>query len=252
MFSCSVVEQENIPVCVLHRKIIQTPIISTVHCVLEKPSQSRCKWFVAQEKKILWVFSQALGGIMTPLTIIKSLSPLTPDFSLYLSHTDRISMRLHNISVQKVGLHLWFVLQRRSGATVTLSSISNPEKRCLGWIRLHTSSNVVVTILTCNICHVRILFFVRLPPCLCVNLFYSTNLTTFECVPMMSLSKSSRWWWLWRPVSLFSLSRATQNWAPISSSSWVPMWRPWKGQVHAHWIHWELRKMKLFLSLTCT
>lgn len=69
---------------------------------------------------------------MTPLTIIKSLSPLTPDFSLYLSHTDRISMRLHNISVQKVGLHLWFVLQRRSGATVTLSSISNPEKRCLG------------------------------------------------------------------------------------------------------------------------
>lgn len=55
---------------------------------------------------------------------------------------------------------------------------------------------------------------------------------------MSSPSKSSRWWWLWRPVSLFSLSRATQNWAPISSSSRVPMWRPWKGQVHARWIHW--------------
>lgn len=38
-------------------------------------------------EKILWVFSQALGAIMTPLTIIKSLSPLTPDFfAIFIPH----------------------------------------------------------------------------------------------------------------------------------------------------------------------
>lgn len=58
-----------------------------------------------------------------------------------------------------------------------------------------------------------------------------TNLATLDCVPIKSPSKSSRCWWLWSPVSLFSRSRATQNWAPISSSSLVPIWRPWGERV---------------------
>lgn len=66
----------------------------------------------------------------------------------------------------------------------------------------------------------------------CVLLF--TDLTTLDWEPMMSPSKSSRCWWLWSPVSLFSLSRATQNWAPISSSSLVLIWRPWRrGRCHS-------------------
>lgn len=70
--------------------------------------------------------------------------------------------------------------------------------------------------------------------CTCINCLlwcvcdHFTNLTTLDCVPMISLSRSSRCWWLRSPVSLFSLSRATQNWAPISSSSLVPIWRPWR------------------------
>lgn len=60
------------------------------------------------------------------------------------------------------------------------------------------------------------------------RMFHITNLTTLDCVPIRSLSKSRRCWWLRSPVSLFSLSRATQNWAPISSSSLVPIWRPWR------------------------
>ena len=79
------------------------------------------------------------------------------------------------------------------------------------------------------------------------TMLHSTNLTTLVCVPMMSPSKSSRCWWLRMLVSRFSLSRATQNWAPISSSSLVPIWSPWREHAHQRELNTNIFTQKLLL-----
>lgn len=102
-------------------------------------------------EKILWVYSQALGAIMTPLTIIKSLSPLTPDFfAIFIPHWQNFNEAPQQLCTN-VGLHLWVAIQRRSGATVTLSSIST-QRKCVWGEEGYTINPVFFIIaLTSNI-----------------------------------------------------------------------------------------------------
>lgn len=133
----------------LHIKIItiiHTPVVWTAHCVLEKPSQSRCKWFVAKEKKKVWVFSQALGGIMTPLTIPSH----SRFFTIFIPHWRNFNEARQQLCTN-TGLHLWFVLQRRSGATVTLLSMSTHRECVWGEEAYALHQMFIIIALTCNV-----------------------------------------------------------------------------------------------------